>query len=124
MDDVFEEDELAKEELYSEYIENLEREEELKDKLTPEQELVRRVSGILRHIRGTYQPPLVIRKGEYDKEDGTLYVNISDETFINTQVTVKVKQNLDLIYQSRGFYTKSQSRVLDEFLFYWNKVVM
>lgn len=118
------EEELAREELHSKYIEKLERGEEFKDKLTPEQELVRRVSGILRYMRSTYQPPLTIRKGKYDKEDGTLYVNISDETFINTQVTVKVKQNLDLVYQSKGFYTKSQLRVLDEFLFCWNKVVM
>ena len=99
-------------------------EEEFTPNLTSEQELVRRVGGILRYMGSTYQPHLLIRKGEYDKEDGTLYVDISDETFINTQVTVKVKQNLDLVYQSKGFYTKSQLRVLDEFLFYWNKVVM
>lgn len=118
------EEELAKEELHSEYIEKSEKEEESIPNLTPEQELVRRVSGILRYMESTYQPPLIIRKGEYDKEDGTLYVNISDETFINTQVAVKVKQNLDLVYQSKGFCTKSQLRVLDEFLFCWNKVVM
>ena len=111
-----------KEGLYFKYIEKSGK--EFIPNLTPEQELVRRVSGILRYIRSTYQPSLVIRKGEYDKEDGTLYVNISDETFINTQVTVKVKQNLDLVYQSKGFYTKSELRVLDEFLFCWNKVVM
>lgn len=122
--DITLEEELAKEELYSKYIEKLEKEEEFKDKLTPEQKLVRRVSGILRYMRSTYQSPLIIRKEDYDKEDGTLYVNISDETFINTQVTVKVKQNLDLVYQSKGFYTKSELRVLDEFLFYWNKIVM
>lgn len=122
--DITLEEELAKEKLYSSYIEKLEREEELIPKLTPEQKLVRRVSGILRYMESTYQPPLLIRKGEYDKEDGTLYVNISDETFINTQVAVKVKQNLDLVYQSKGFYTKSELRVLDEFLFCWNKVVM
>lgn len=122
--DITLEEELAKEELYSDCIEKSEKEKEFTPNLTPEQELVRRVSGILRYMRSTYQPPLIIRKGGYDKEDGTLYVNISDETFINTQVTVKVKQNLDLVYQSKGFYTKSELRVLDEFLFCWNKVVM
>lgn len=122
--DITLEEELAKEELYSDCIEKSEKEKEFTPNLTPEQELVRRVSGILRYMESTYQPPLIIRKGGYDREDGTLYVNISDETFINTQVTVKVKQNLDLVYQSKGFYTKSQLRVLDEFLFCWNKVVM
>lgn len=122
--DITLEEELAKEELYSDCIEKSEKEKEFTPNLTPEQELVRRVSGILRYMRSTYQPPLIIRKGGYDREDGTLYVNISDETFINTQVTVKVKQNLDLVYQSKGFYTKSELRVLDEFLFCWNKVVM
>lgn len=122
--DIALEEELAKEELYSDCIEKSEKEKEFTPNLTPEQELVRRVSGILRYMRSTYQPPLIIRKGGYDREDGTLYVNISDETFINTQVTVKVKQNLDLVYQSKGFYTKSELRVLDEFLFCWNKVVM
>lgn len=122
--DITLEEELAKEELYSDCIEKSEKEKEITPNLTPEQELVRRVSGILRYMRSTYQPPLIIRKGGYDREDGTLYVNISDETFINTQVTVKVKQNLDLVYQSKGFYTKSELRVLDEFLFCWNKVVM
>lgn len=62
--DIMLEEELAKEGLYSKYIENLEKEEEFKDKLTPEQKLVRRVSGILRYIRSTYQPSLIIRKGE------------------------------------------------------------
>ena len=122
--DITLEEELAKEELYSDCIEKSEKEKEFTPNLTPEQELVRRVSGILRYMRSTYQPPLIIRKRGYDREDGTLYVNISDETFINTQVTVKVKQNLDLVYQSKGFYTKSELRVLDEFLFCWNKVVM
>lgn len=122
--DITLEEELAKEELYSDCIEKSEKEKEFTSNLTPEQELVRRVSGILRYMRSTYQPPLIIRKGGYDREDGTLYVNISDETFINTQVTVKVKQNLDLVYQSKGFYTKSELRVLNEFLFCWNKVVM
>lgn len=122
--DITLEEELAKEELYSDCIEKSEKEKEFTPNLTPEQELVRRVSGILRYMRSTYQPPLIIRKGGYDREDGTLYVNISDETFINTQVTVKVKQNLDLVYQRKGFYTKSELRVLDEFLFCWNKVVM
>ena len=122
--DITLEEELAKEELYSDCIEKSEKEKEFTPNLTPEQELVRRVSGILRYMRSTYQPPLIIRKGGYDKEDGTLYVNTSDETFINTQVSVKVKQNLDLVYQSKGFYTKSELRVLDEFLFCWNKAAM
>lgn len=60
----------------------------------------------------------------YDRKDGTIVLRISDETFLNTTVTVKVRKDLKVIHQSREFSTDSELRVLDEFLSCWNKVVM
>ena len=60
----------------------------------------------------------------YDRKDGTVVIRISDGTYLNTSVTVKVRQDLKVIHQSREFYVDSELRVLDEFLSCWNKVVM
>ena len=99
-------------------------EEDLMPRLNSEQKLKRCVSGILRYMREAYHPHLLICNRGYDRKDETLVLKISDETFLNTSVTVKVRQDLEVIHQGRGFYSKSELRVLDEFLSCWNKVVM
>lgn len=105
-------------------IEEAKRQEELIPKLNPEQKLKRCVSGILRYMCKTYDPHLLIGNRGYDEKDGTVVLSICDETFLNTSVTVKVRKDLEVIHQSREFYTDSQLRVLNEFLSCWNKVVM
>lgn len=92
--------------------------------LNSEQDLDGCVSGILRCIRETYNPHNLMSNCGYDRKDGTIVLGVSDETFLNTGVTVKIRKDLKVIHQSRGFYTNSELRVLDEFLSCWNKVVM
>ena len=92
--------------------------------LNSEQGLDRCVSDILRYIRETYNPHNLMSNKGYGRKDGTVIVGISDETFLNTSVTLKIRKDLEVIHQSREFYTNSQLRVLDEFLSCWNKVVM
>ena len=92
--------------------------------LNSEQDLDRCVSGILKCIRETYNPHNLMSNCGYDRKDGTIVLGVSDETFLNTGVTVKIRKDLKVIHQSRGFYTNSELRVLDEFLSCWNKVVM
>ena len=93
-------------------------------KLNSEQDLDRCVSGILKCIRETYNPHNLMSNLGYDRKDGTVVIRISDGTYPNTSATVKVRQDLKVIHQGRGFYTNSELRVLDEFLSCWNKVVM
>lgn len=117
-------EEELQEELLSQYMEEAKRNEGLTPELTPKQKLVRCVSGILRYMMKTYHPHLLICKGDYDEKDDTLLLSISDETFLNTTVHIKVKQTLDIVHQGRGFYNDSELRVLNEFPSCWNKVVM
>lgn len=93
-------------------------------KLNSEQDLDRCVSGILKCIRETYNPHILMSNLGYDRKDGTVVIRISDGTYLNTSVTVKVRQDLKVIHQSREFYVDSELRVLGEFLSCWNKVVM
>lgn len=93
-------------------------------KLNSEQDLDRCVSGILKCIRETYNPHNLMSNLGYDRKDGTVVIRISDGTYPNTSATVKVRQDLKVIHQSREFYVDSELRVLDEFLSCWNKVVM
>ena len=93
-------------------------------KLNSEQDLDRCVSGILKCIRETYNPHILMSNLGYDRKDGTVVIRISDGTYPNTSVTVKVRQDLKVIHQSREFYVDSELRVLGEFLSCWNKVVM
>ena len=93
-------------------------------KLNSEQDLDRCVSGILKCIRETYNPHIHMSNLGYDRKDGTVVMRISDGTYLNTSATVKVRQDLKVIHQSREFYVDSELRVLDEFLSCWNKVVM
>lgn len=96
----------------------------LSSSLNSKQGLDRCVSDILRYIRETYNPHNLMSNCGFDRKDGTIVLRISDETFLNTTVTVKVRKDLKVIHQSREFYTDSELRVLDEFLSCWNKVVM
>lgn len=93
-------------------------------KLNSEQDLDRCVSGILKCIRETYNPHNLMSNLGYDRKDGTVVIRISDGTYLNTSATVKVRQDLKVIHQSRELYVDSELRVLDEFLSCWNKVVM
>lgn len=113
-----------KEDVLSLQIEEAKRQEELIPKLNPEQKLKRCVSGILRYMREAYYPHLLFCHKGYDKKDETVVLGISDDTSLNTKITVKIRKDLKVIHQSREFYTDSQLRVLDEFLSCWNKVVM
>lgn len=110
--------------LLSLQIEEAKRQEELTPKINPEQKLKRCLNGILRYMRETYHPHLLFCNKGYDKKDETVVLGISDDTFLNTKVTVKIRKDLKVIHQSRGFYTDTELRVLDEFLSCWNKVVM
>lgn len=92
--------------------------------LNSEQELMRYVSDVLKYMREAYHPHLLFCNRGYDKKDETVVLGICDETFLNTRVTVKIRKDLKVIHQGRGFYTNSELRVLDEFLSCWNKVVM
>lgn len=96
----------------------------LSSSLNSKQGLDRCVSDILRYIHETYNPHNLMSNCGYDRKDGTIVLRISDETFLNTTVTVKVRKDLKVIHQSREFYVDSELRVLDEFLSCWNKVVM
>ena len=93
-------------------------------KLNSEQDLDRCVSGILKCIRETYNPHILMSNLGYDRKDGTVVIRISDGTYLNTSATVKVRQDLKVIHQSKEFYVDSELRVLDELLSCWNKVVM
>lgn len=105
-------------------IEEAKRHKELTPKLNPEQKLKRCLSGILRYMRETYHPHLLFCNKGYDKKDETVVLGVSDDALLNTKVTVKIRKDLKVIHQSRGFYTDSELRVLEEFLSCWNKVVM
>ena len=96
----------------------------LSSSLNSKQDLDRCVSGILKCIRETYNPHNLMSNLGYDRKDGTVVIRISDGTYLNTSVTVKVRQDLKVIHQSREFYVDSELRVLGEFLSCWNKVVM
>ena len=96
----------------------------LSPKLNSEQGLDRCVSDILKCIRETYNPHNLMSNLGYDRKDGTVVVRISDGTFLNTRVAVKITKDLEVIHLGRGFYVNSELRVLDEFLSCWNKVVM
>ena len=96
----------------------------LSSSLNSKQDLDRCVNGILKCIRETYNPRNLMSNLGYDRKDGTVVVRISDGTYLNTSVTVKVRQDLKVFHQSREFYVDSELKVLDEFLSCWNKVVM
>ena len=102
----------------------LKEQEELMPELTPEQKLTRAVSFILRYMRETYHPHVIVTSRGYDKLKEVVTLRVSDDILVDSFVTVHVTQNLELKHKKLGAYTPTQMRVLKEFLSCWNKVVM
>ena len=102
----------------------LKEQEELMPEVTPEQKLTRTVSGILRYMRETYHPHVIVTSKGYDKLDEVITLKVSDDILVDSYITVHVTQNLDLKHKMLDEYTPTQMRVLKEFTSCWNKVVM
>lgn len=102
----------------------LKEQEELMPEVTPEQKLTRTVSFILRYMRTTYHPHIIITSRGYDKLDEVITLKVSDDILVDSYITVHVTQNLDLKHKMLDEYTPTQMRVLKEFTSCWNKVVM
>ena len=102
----------------------LKEQEELMLEVTPEQKLTRAVSVILRYMRTTYHPHIIVTSRGYDKLDEVITLKVSDDILVDSYITVHVTQNLDLKHKMLDEYTPTQMRVLKEFTSCWNKVVM
>ena len=120
--------ELEQEDLLYQLIEDkktkLKEQEELMPEVTPEQKLTRSVSFILRYMRETYHPHVIVQSKGYDKLKEVVTLRVSDDILVDSFVTVHVTQNLELKHKMLDAYTPTQMRVLKEFLSCWNKVVM
>ena len=121
-------DELEQEDLLYQLIadkkQKLKEQEELMPEVTPEQKLTRAVSFILRYMRETYHPHVIVQSKGYDKLKEVITLRVSDDILLDSFVTVHVTQNLELNHKMLDAYTPTQMRVLKEFLSCWNKVVM
>ena len=121
-------DELEQEDLLYQLISDkkakLKEQEELIPEVTPEQKLTRAVSVILRYMRTTYHPHIIVTSRGYDKLDEVITLKVSDDILVDSYITVHVTQNLDLKHKMLDEYTPTQMRVLKEFTSCWNKVVM
>ena len=121
-------DEVEQEDLLYQLIEDkkqkLKEQEELMPEVTPEQKLTRYVSFILRYVRETYNPHVIVQSKGYDKLKEVVTLRVSDDILVDSFVTVHVTQNLKLKHKMLDAYTPTQMRVLKEFLSCWNKVVM
>ena len=121
-------DELEQEDLLYQLIADkkakLKEQEELMPEVTPEQKLTRSVSFILRYMRETYHPHVIVQSKGYDKLKEVITLRVSDDILLDSFVTVHVTQNLELNHKMLDAYTPTQMRVLKEFLSCWNKVVM
>ena len=121
-------DELGQEDLLHQLIsdkkEKLKEQEELMPEVTPEQKLTRAVSMIIRYMRETYHPHVIVISRGYDKLDCVVTLKVSDDILVDSYITVQVTQNLDLKHKMLDAYTPTQMRVLKEFTSCWNKVVM
>ena len=121
-------DELEQEDLLYQLIADkkakLKEQEELMPEVTPEQKLTRAVSVILRYMRTTYHPHIIVTSRGYDKLDEVITLKVSDDILVDSYITVHVTQNLDLKHKMLDEYTPTQMRVLKEFTSCWNKVVM
>lgn len=121
-------DELEQEDLLYQLISDkkakLKEQEELMPEVTPEQKLTRAVSVILRYMRTTYHPHIIVTSRGYDKLDEVITLKVSDDILVDSYITVHVTQNLDLKHKMLDEYTPTQMRVLKEFTSCWNKVVM
>ena len=121
-------DEVEQEDLLYQLTEDkkqkLKEQEELMPEVTPEQKLTRAVSLILRYIRTTYHPHVIVTSRGYDKLDCVVTLKVSDDILVDSYITVHVTQELQLKHKMLDFYTPTQMRVLKEFTSCWNKVVM
>lgn len=121
-------DELEQEDLIHQLIVDkkakLKEQEELMPEVTPEQKLTRTVSFILRYMRTTYHPHVIVTSKGYDKLNEVVTLKVSDDILVDSFITVHVTHNLDLKHKMLDSYTPTQIRVLKEFTSCWNKVVM
>lgn len=120
-------DELEQEDLIHQLIADkkakLKEQEELMPEVTPEQKLTRTVSFILRYMRTTYHPHVIITNKGYDKLNEVVTLKVNDDIIVDSFITVHVTHNLDLKHKMLDSYTPTQMRVLKEFTSCWNKVV-
>ena len=98
--------------------------EDLSLELTPEQRLTKYVSFVLKYIRETYHPHVIVTSKGYDKLKEVLTLKVSDDILVDSYITVHVTQNLQLKHKMLDAYTPTQMRVLKEFTSCWYKVVM
>lgn len=98
--------------------------EDLSSELTPEQRLTKYVSFVLKYIRETYHPHVIVTSRGYDKLKEVITLKVSDDILVDSFITVHVTHNLDLKHKMLDAYTPTQMRVLKEFTSCWNKVVM
>lgn len=121
-------DELEQEDLlYQRIVEKkakLKEQEELMPEVTPEQKLTMTVNVILRYMRETYHPHVIVTSKGYDKLKEVVTLKVSDDILVGSCITVHVTHNLDLKHKMLDSYTPTQMRVLKEFTSCWNKVVM
>lgn len=121
-------DELEQEDLLYQLIADkkakLKKQEELMPEVTPEQKLTRTVSFILRYMRTTYHPHVIVTSKGYDKLNEVVTLKVSNDILVDSFITVHVTHNLDLKHRMLDSYTPTQIRVLKEFTSCWNKVVM
>lgn len=102
----------------------LKEQEELMPEVTPEQKLTRAVSFILKYMRETYHPHVIVTSRGYDKLNEVVTLKVSDDILVDSYITVHVTHNLDIKHKMLDSYTPKQMRVLKEFVSCWNKVVM
>lgn len=102
----------------------LKEQEELMPEVTPEQKLTRSVNFILRYMRTTYHPHVIVQSRGYDKLKEVVTLRVSDDILVDSFITVHVTQDLQLKHRMLDSYTPTQMRVLKEFFSCWNKVVM
>lgn len=121
-------DELEQEDLLYQQIADkkakLKEQEELMPEVTPEQKLTRSVSFILRYMRETYHPHVIVSSRGYDKLKEVVTLKVSDDILVDSYITVHITQNLELKHKMLDAYTPTQMRVLKEFTSCWDKVVM
>lgn len=121
-------DELEQEDLLYQLIADkktkLKEQEELMPEANPEQKLTRAVSFILRYMRTTYHPHVIVTSKGYDKLKEVVTLKVSDDILVDSFVIFHVTQNLELKHKMLGAYSPTQMRVLKEFTSCWNKVVM
>lgn len=98
--------------------------EELMPEVTPEQRLTKYVSFVLKFMRETYHPHVIVTSRGYDKLDCVVTLKVSDDILVDSYITVHVTQDLQLKHKMLDAYTPTQMRVLKEFTSCWNKVVM